>query len=251
MNDAFTDGAERPEGGAGRPEGGRSAAPRDRVAWGWRDALICLVIAAAPEIALALVALGSTSTPTVRPTTALAVSTIISALVLDGWYVAWAWRFSVRKYRLPLSDLGFRRPTPAIVWLVPVSLAIVYVVSAVHDHFIHGPRQTLFNVFPHTAAGTVMFVLLACVVAPVLEETFFRGFLFQGFASTFGPVWGAVLSSAVFAAVHWQVSVLIPLFVLGLVLCWVFAKTRSLWTSITLHATFNVIAIIGWAATRH
>jgi membrane protease YdiL (CAAX protease family) len=236
-----------------RPNGNESdlVRPTGRVPWNWRDTLIGLLIAVAPEAALALITIGAAQASPGKATIGLAVSTVISALVLDGWYVAWAWRFSLRKYRRPLSDLGFRPPTLAIFWLIPVSLAIVFAVSAVHDRFIHGPRQILFNVFPHTAAGTVLFLLLACLIAPVLEETFFRGFLFQGFAGSFGPLWGAILSSAVFSVVHWQVSLLIPLFALGLVLCWVFARTRSLWTNITLHSTFNLIAVIGWAYMHH
>ncbi len=224
----------------------------DRVPWGWQDTLKGLLVAVSPEVALALVALGVAGQPrSNKASIGLAVGTIISALVLDGWYVGWGYRFSLRKHRRPLSDWGFRPPTWAILWLVPLSLLIVDAVINVNDHFIHGPQQAFVSAFPHTAAGAVLFFLLACVIAPLFEESFFRGFLFQGLASSCGLLWGAVLSSAVFAAVHQQVSVLIPFFALGLLLCWVFTKTRSIWTNIALHSTFNLIAVVTWVVQHH
>ena len=233
----------------GRGDGPRFGAERPfvpgHVPWGWRQAALGLLVALAPEILLST--LGSATST--KATTGLAVATVVSALLLDTWYVGWAWGFSLRKGRLPLSWWGYRPTTRRCLWLVPVALIIAYAVNFVHDQFVHAPEQTVVSAFPHNAAGIVLFVVLACGIAPVLEETFFRGFLFQGFASSWGPVWGAVVSSAIFSGVHEQLTVFVPLFALGLLLCWVFYRTGSLWTNIALHATFNAIAVIVWAVT--
>jgi membrane protease YdiL (CAAX protease family) len=220
-----------------------------RVPWGWREVLFALLIAVAPVLALTLLSLGASSTTSTssKATTGVAVATVVSALVVDLWYVGWAWHFSLHKFRLQLTSWGFRPPVWAMVWLIPLSLVIVYAVTAVHDHFIHVPQQSVVGAFPHTTIGAVLFVALACVIAPILEETFYRGFLFQGLASSLGPVWGAVISAAIFSASHQQATVFIPLFTLGLLLCWVFYRSGSLWTNIALHATFNTIAILAWA----
>lgn len=220
------------------------------VPWGWRQATIGLLVALTPEILLAAISLAGSRTASSRATTGLAVATVISALILDSWYVGWAWGFSLRKRRLSASWWGYRPTTREIFWLIPVSVIIVYAVTIVHDKFVHPPEQAVVTAFPHTTAGVVLFAILACGIAPVLEETFFRGFLFQGFASSWGPVWGAIVSSAIFSAVHEQLTVFVPLFALGLLLCWVFYRTRSLWTNIALHATFNAIAVLTWALTK-
>lgn len=260
MDDRSYEPSGSPRGGLPSPDEGRGASPADpgepatfvpgHVPWGWHQAAIGLLIALAPEILLTILSLATpASAGSSKATTGLAVATVVSALFVDAWYVSWAWGFSLRKDQLRLSWWGYRPATWAILWLVPVSLAIYYVVTIIHDRFVHAQPQAVVSAFPHSATGIVLFAVLACVIAPILEETFFRGFLFQGFASSWGPVWGAVVSSAVFSAVHEQLSVFVPLFALGLLLCWVFYRTGSLWTNIALHATFNTIAVLTWALT--
>ena len=39
-----------------------------------------------------------------------------------------------------------------------------------------------------------------------------------------------------------------PFFALGLVLAWVFYRSGSLWTNIAVHASFNGISVLAWAA---
>lgn len=223
-----------------------------RVPWSWREVLFALLIAIAPTLALTLLSLasGTSSGATDKASAGAAALIVAFTLIIDLWYVAWAWRFSLRKFSLRWASWGFRGPTLDTIWLIPLSLVIVYVVEFVNDYLINPPQQKFVSIFPHTAAGTILFVTLSCVIAPVLEETFFRGFVFQGLARKFGPVWGAIASAAIFSAVHMQATVFIPLFVLGLLLCWVFYRTGSLWANIILHATFNTIATLAWAFAR-
>jgi membrane protease YdiL (CAAX protease family) len=54
----------------------------------------------------------------------------------------------------------------------------------------------------------------------------------------------------VFGLAHLQLSVFVPLFALGFALAWVYKRTGSLWTSITLHALFNAISVLAWALAR-
>ncbi len=136
-----------------------------------------------------------------------------------------------------------------MLWAVPAALAAVYAVNLVYNTLVTTKTQAVVSDFPHSLGGLLLFVLLACVVAPLFEETFFRGFLFQGFASSFGPVRGAVISAALFSLSHQQLDIFVPLFALGLALAWVFYRTRSLWANIALHSLFNAIAILAWALT--
>ena len=92
----------------------------------------------------------------------------------------------------------------------------------------------------------MLLVIGACVLAPLFEETFFRGFLFQGLASWRGALWGAVISSALWSAIHLEPAVFIPLFIDGLLLAWVFRRNGSLWANIATHAAINVLAVLSW-----
>jgi membrane protease YdiL (CAAX protease family) len=116
--------------------------------------------------------------------------------------------------------------------------------------FVHPRPQDIVGEFPHTTAGVVLFVVLAVVMAPVFEEIFFRGFLFRGFAGAWGWGVGAVVSAAIFGLAHLQLDVFVPLFTLGLLLAWVYKRTGSLWTNISLHALFNALSVLAWVFTR-
>jgi membrane protease YdiL (CAAX protease family) len=78
------------------------------------------------------------------------------------------------------------------------------------------------------------------VLAPLFEEFFFRGFLFQQFRRSLGAANGIMLSALVFAAVHLSMESFIPLFGLGIILAVVYHYTRSLWASIITHALWNL-----------
>jgi membrane protease YdiL (CAAX protease family) len=95
--------------------------------------------------------------------------------------------------------------------------------------------------------------LLVIVVAPACEETFFRGFLFRVLRVRM-TFWAAAIADGVlFGLVH-GVNVVLPILIfLGVVLCWVFERTGSIFPTMAIHAFNNVIAYgantdHGWAA---
>lgn len=83
------------------------------------------------------------------------------------------------------------------------------------------------------------FAFTAIVLAPLFEETIFRGVLLPVLVRQLGAGWGVVVSSAVFALAHLSLGELAPLFVLGLALGWMRLSTGRLSSSIWLHAFWN------------
>ncbi len=90
----------------------------------------------------------------------------------------------------------------------------------------------------------VFAVFVIAVVAPVGEEIFFRGFAYQGIKNRLGAKWGAGLSSLAFAALHTNVPAFVAYFVLGLILVWLFQRTKSLTAPILAHSLNNFIAVM-------
>jgi membrane protease YdiL (CAAX protease family) len=86
--------------------------------------------------------------------------------------------------------------------------------------------------------------VLLIAVAPVAEELFFRGFLYQAFRNSFGVWPGAILSGLVFGVIHFEFFKLVQLATLGVILALLFERTRSLWPPIMLHAINNTLAFI-------
>ena len=246
---------------AGGPRGGgpelRAAVPDEpfylpAASWRWPLALIGLIVGAAPQALLTVAALlagPSTSSSAGSISAGSAIALALGSLVLYGWEALAAWLFSLRSAGRSLVLWGFRRPTKAYFWVVPVGLIAVYAFSLAHDLIVNPKQQAIISDFPHTTLGAAMFVLVAVVMAPLFEEVIFRGFLFRGFANSWGWVWGALASAAIFGAAHLQLDVFLPLAALGFVLAWAYHRTGSLWTCITMHALFNLIAVAAWALT--
>lgn len=220
--------------------------------WGWKQAMWGLLLGMGPFIALYAATWSATDDVDYSAgdvTVATGIIFLISSAIGYGWQYFAAWLFSVRGSADKWRAWGFRKPTAAFFWVIPVTLVGAYVVSYVNDILFSPPEQDIVDAFPPTTGGIVLFALVAVVMAPLAEELYFRGFVFKGFANSWGWVWGAVVSGTAFSLAHLQLSIFLPLFALGFGLAWVYHHTRSLWTSIALHAIFNGISVLAWALT--
>ena len=72
----------------------------------------------------------------------------------------------------------------------------------------------------HNVPALACFGVTAIVMAPLFEETIFRGVLMPVAARYWGSSWGIVASAAVFAVAHSSLGEFPPLMVLGLGLGW-------------------------------
>ncbi|WP_138511574.1 type II CAAX endopeptidase family protein [Maricaulis alexandrii] len=104
------------------------------------------------------------------------------------------------------------------------------------DPFIFGAGQTVWM------AG--LYLVTTLVVTPVVEEVFFRGFLFK-WMSGHRPVWlAAGLSSVMFGVMHILPPQAISAALMALVLCWLYWRTGSIWPAIAAHMTNNALGVV-------
>jgi hypothetical protein len=90
----------------------------------------------------------------------------------------------------------------------------------------------------------------AVVAAPLCEEMVFRGYFYPVLKKFAGAWVAAVCSALVFASAHGNLTALLPLFVFGGVLVFVYEKTGSLWASIAVHFCFNSATVLAQIAAR-
>jgi membrane protease YdiL (CAAX protease family) len=86
--------------------------------------------------------------------------------------------------------------------------------------------------------------LFAVVLAPVAEESIFRGVLFPFIKQLGWPKLAWLGVSFLFALVHANAATLVPLFVLALALTWLYEKTDCLLAPIAAHSLFNTANLI-------
>lgn len=91
--------------------------------------------------------------------------------------------------------------------------------------------------------GVFVSALLVCVVGPISEEFFFRGFFFSRMCATYSLKTAYLITSLFFALPHFYVINFLPIFLLSLVLCYI-AQHEGLWGAIGAHVFFNSLVFI-------
>jgi membrane protease YdiL (CAAX protease family) len=97
----------------------------------------------------------------------------------------------------------------------------------------------------NSSAALIAIAFLVCVVAPIAEEFFFRGFFFSALRNWRGLWPAAVITGLVFGGIHVgsaPIGFLVPLAFFGFVLCLIYDRTRSLYPCMALHCINNSIA---------
>jgi uncharacterized protein len=92
-------------------------------------------------------------------------------------------------------------------------------------------------------ADPVIIVIAVVLVAPVAEELFFRGVVYNAWLREHGPRAALVGSSVLFALIHGSLFLFLPIVALGAALAVVYRRTGSLPAAIALHAGFNGITV--------
>ncbi|MEO5986650.1 MAG: type II CAAX endopeptidase family protein [Candidatus Limnocylindria bacterium] len=106
-----------------------------------------------------------------------------------------------------------------------------------------------FVVEPQTAEQAIavvepwVVIVAIVILAPVAEEVFFRGIVFNAWLRERGRRWAFIGSAVLFAVIHVSVVALVPILLLGLALAWIYARTGSLLAPIVMHATVNGISV--------
>jgi membrane protease YdiL (CAAX protease family) len=193
--------------------------------------------------------------------------TIISAVVFDLGFVSAAVYFAVLRGHGRPADFGFR---PVRLRLAATAVVVAgvgyYTATAIWAALLHlhssDKLPSDFGVRNSTAAlvGTAAFV---CVIAPMAEEFFFRGFFFGALRKwrivvagrEIGTWVAAVVTGILFGLAHTgsaSPQYLVPLGFLGFVLCLVRWRTGSLYPCMALHSINNSLALgvnqVNWNA---
>jgi membrane protease YdiL (CAAX protease family) len=96
----------------------------------------------------------------------------------------------------------------------------------------------------HTPLGLVALILVVGLAAPLGEEIFFRGFAHRALRQRLGLAAGSIASAGLFAVIHVSPVGLVPIFLIGLLLAYLYERTGSLAAPVALHAVNNSFAVI-------
>lgn len=174
-----------------------------------------------------------------------------------GLAVALLYSFAARRnvtwQDLPLSIPARREAVRDCLLAVPLlALAVAsifllylpmsYIWPDLVQSYLLDPLPTIIARWDGDAiVATILNVLSVVVLAPVVEEVFFRGFLLNRWIMKYGTVLGVAFSSAVFALLHADI---LGAIVFSVFLAMIYLRSGSLAGPILIHAVNNLIVTL-------
>lgn len=228
-----------------RVEPGRNEARAYSVPWKPVDnwiGILLLVLVLAGIVAAAAMGLGERVAQN-------ASLIIVQMMYLIPLIVVFAYR------RVPVKALGFGKFDWDTLGLGCGLLIVSYMIILIHNMALMAlgvdtQGEQILEIFA-MLDSPIWFMLVGVVFAPIIEEIFFRGFLFQGFRSQYGWMRAGLLSSAIFAVGHLDPVALIPTFILGCLLAYMYHRSNSVWPGIILHFLVNAMGMCAaYAVTK-
>jgi len=192
-----------------------------------------------------------TLNPPMSPSAAILLSTVFN-IALGAGVFAYA---SVLRNRDPVQLFGLNRlrPIGVLAWTAG-GLPVIYgffivgvlVWTLVFQDAWGGGEEQLQEAVRQLRDTSsiwlrILILVAAMVVAPIVEEVIFRGFLYAVFKRFSDRFFAAVLSALIFSVIHANIPGLFPLFMLGLAFALAYELSGCLWVPIALHAIFNGI----------
>lgn len=215
------------------------ASPDHSVPWKFIDNWTGVALLAILNVIIFVIMLGGRQTDIAQS----AAIILLELAYLLPVIIIFAWR------RIHWRALGFGKFDASTLGIGCGLLLASEVIIIIHNLVlvllgVDTQAETIIRIFTELDAP-VWFVLVSAIFAPLVEEIFFRGFLFQGFRARYGWVSAMLLSAAIFAVAHLNLVVLIPTFVLGCLLAYLYHRSNSVWPGVILHFLVNAFGLCG------
>ena len=177
---------------------------------------------------------------------------MVNSSILDTLAVIFIIYFTVIQYKEPLAALGISARNflknvfygvVGYIALIPVLILILAIIAVIINITKYVPeRQPVVELFlkEKGVAFLTYSSLFAAIIGPMVEELFFRGFLYSALKKYIGIFWAMTATASLFAALHAHIVGFFPIVALGMLLAYLYEKTGTLVSSITVHIVHNL-----------
>ena len=222
-----------------------------RAPWGWVDVAIVL----AGSVLLGLVFAGAVLSVVRHADAGLDAQTRGAVEALSGETVFYATALSVTLLVLALRcdvdvrALGWRRASWRwMLGAIPLALLALLLAGGLgglaRSLMPHAAVAQCITVPRQYGNAAVLLLPALCVAAPVVESTLFVGVLYRWLRGVL-PLWSAmVVSAGLLALSHVNPVLFLPLAGLGVVMCWTYERTASIWPAAAVYALFNLVGVV-------
>ncbi len=179
---------------------------------------------------------------------ASSIVTIFLALNLAAIFFTDGWKGMGIDFLTARRDIKRAASVLVQIWpvITVVMMAVAYLVPRLTDGKIEMPKHPLLD-YLGSGWSIVLIFFLAVVIAPLLEELVFRGFVQTKLGDNLQTRWGAIIMTSVFFAMvhggglwmHWP-----GLFIFSLAVGYVYEKSGSLLQPLFMHSLFNCVNLV-------
>jgi membrane protease YdiL (CAAX protease family) len=238
-----------------------------RVPWGWLEVALFVILGVIGSVVvtwgMAQVAVrffGAKPDDVFGATmsTAKSVVVLLSQAVLDGLAILYFYLMLQARTDAPFwPSIGWREMSSDAGKIRDSALqflaggAVLAVVVSFAGGFLNSKETLPIEQLLQARISILLFGVLGVLVAPLVEETIFRGFLYPVIARRLGVAAGIAITGALFGLMHaaqlwggWgQIALLI---LVGVVLTWVRARTGTVAASYFVHLGYNGLQLAGY-----
>jgi membrane protease YdiL (CAAX protease family) len=124
------------------------------------------------------------------------------------------------------------------------------------SNFFRPKGKLPIEAFFQDRGSALLLMLMSVLLAPVFEETIFRGFIYPVIARSFGIMASVLITGIIFGLLHaaqlwggWtQIALLI---IVGIIFTYVRAVTRTVLASYLLHVSYNSFLFLAFLISSH
>jgi membrane protease YdiL (CAAX protease family) len=242
-----------------------SALPEDiRVPWGWLDIFLLAVLAIGSTflfgllVVLVMAAFGVSPAHIQQNVSSFGLVAVVAQILADLAIIGYLALQMRHRFDRPFwKAVGWRRlDTGAYSRALFVSTLIfggffLAVGVALLDSLFPTKQTLPIEQILQDHRTATLFMLTAVFLAPVIEETIFRGYIYPVAARSWGALTGIVFTGTIFGLLHsiqlwggwWQISFLV---LVGIVLTAVRARTGTVVASYIVHASYNALPVLAY-----
>jgi len=132
--------------------------------------------------------------------------------------------------------------TISYVAIVPILGIVIFITTIISSYFRYTPKPhpVLNALLVENRLSLIVYLLLfVCILGPVVEEIFFRGFFYAALKKSIGKTYAILMSALFFAWLHMTLVGFFPILILGILLAYLYEKNGTLIPSIIVHIVHN------------
>jgi len=244
--------------------------PEDlRVPWGWIELMILVAVAVLGSVVVTLLLVGGFAAAGIgfrqvqnsagdRNLFLIVNQALLSVVLLAYLATQMRHRFHAPFWR----TIGWRplqtgqTPRAAAYLGLIFSGCVLAILVSVSSAALKSNTQMPIEQFFQDRRSALLLMSLGVLLAPVLEETIFRGYLYPVVARSFGVNAGIVVTGTLFGLLHasqlwggWaQIALLV---VVGIVFTYARARTHTVVASYLMHVSYNSFLFLGFLVASH